>query len=52
MDVDNPVNAGLLNKRFPGAATWLELHSGLASAGFVGILLVAGLVAWMVTRLV
>jgi hypothetical protein len=48
MDLDNPVNARLLNQRFPGAATWLELHSGLASAGLVLILLVAGGIVWAV----
>jgi hypothetical protein len=48
MDLDSTVDAGLLNERFPGAATWLELHSGLASAGLVVILLVAGAIVWAV----
>jgi hypothetical protein len=52
MDLDSPVDAGLLNKRFPGAATWLELHPGRASVVFVVILVVAGLIAWMAMRLV
>ena len=52
MDLDSLVDAGLLNKRFPGAATWLELHPGRASVVFVVILVVAGLIAWMAMRLV
>jgi hypothetical protein len=45
---DMTVDARLLNQRFPGAATWLELHSGLAGAGLVLILLVAGAIVWAV----
>lgn len=47
MDLDSTVDAGLLNRRFPGAATWLELHSGLAGAGLVAILLVAAVIVWV-----
>lgn len=38
-DLSEPVALGLLNGQFPGAATWLELHSGAAGAGLaVGII--------------
>jgi hypothetical protein len=51
-DVDGPVDAVLLNKRFPGAATWLELHPGPVTVAFVVILLLAGLIAWGATQLI
>jgi hypothetical protein len=51
-DTSGPVDASLLNQRFPGSATWLELHPGLASAAFVMILIIAGLIVWLVSRIV
>jgi hypothetical protein len=47
-----PIDAGLLNRRFPGSATWLELHPGLAGAAFLAVLVVAGLIAWVIMQIV
>ena len=49
-EIDDAVDLRQLNQRFPGAAYWLELHAGIASAGFVLVLMVAGLVAWLTWR--
>jgi hypothetical protein len=50
-DTSDPVEASALNQRFPGSATWLELHPGLAGAGLVMILLVAALIVWLVSQI-
>ena len=50
-DTSNPVDASALNARFPGAATWGEVHPGLVGAAFVMILVIAGLIVWLATRL-
>jgi hypothetical protein len=47
-----PIVAGLLNRRFAGSATWLELHPGLAGAAFLAVLVVAGLIAWVIMQIV
>lgn len=45
-DLSEPVTLGLLNRQFPGAASWLELHSGAAGAalafGLIAVVLIAG----------
>jgi hypothetical protein len=50
-DMSDPVDASALNQRFPGSATWLELHPGLAGAGLVMILISAGLIVWLISRM-
>ncbi len=51
-DTSNTVDASALNQGFPGAGTWLELHPGVTGAGFVMILMIAGLIVWLVSRIV
>ena len=51
-EADQAVDLRQLNQRFPGAAYWLEIHTGITSAGFVLVLIVAGLAAWLIFRVI
>jgi len=50
IETDQSVEVRRLNDRFPGAASWLEIHSGAAGALFVLVLMVAGGIAWLIIR--
>ncbi|TMC82633.1 MAG: hypothetical protein E6J06_10490 [Chloroflexi bacterium] len=51
-ETDEAVDLRRLNQQFPGAAYWLEAHAGISSAAFVLVLIVAGLVAWLIFRVI